>query len=117
MANLGDKVVDEIILQFDQIGDLFEEFEKGLKEAKEIGVDITEAKSMFSKAKTAFEKFNDEVRAGVPTERFLEWRPGDGWEPICAALEVPVPSEPFPHVNTAAEFLETRASGPQPGNR
>jgi hypothetical protein len=63
-------------------------------------------------AKAAFETFNAQVRAGVPAERLLEWRPGDGWEPICAALELPVPPEPFPHVNTTREFLETRAAGP-----
>ena len=68
-------------------------------------------------AKAAFEKFNEQVRAEVPPERLLEWRPGDGWEPICAALEVPVPSESFPHVNTTMEFLETRAAGPRSGNR
>jgi hypothetical protein len=68
-----------------------------------------------SSAKAAFEKFNAEVRAGVPRERLLEWRPGDGWEPICRALELPVPAEPFPHVNTTAEFLETRAPSPRAG--
>ncbi|MEN8182034.1 MAG: sulfotransferase family protein [Myxococcota bacterium] len=57
-------------------------------------------------AKAAFEAFNDRVRAGVAPERLLEWRPGDGWEPICAALGLPVPPEPFPHVNTTADFLE-----------
>jgi hypothetical protein len=34
----------------------------------------------------------------------LEWTPGDGWEPICNALGVPVPVEPFPHVNTTDDF-------------
>jgi hypothetical protein len=67
-------------------------------------------------AKAAFEKFNDEVRAGVPAARLLEWRPGDGWEPICAALELPIPPEPFPHVNTTEEFLETRVSDPLAGD-
>ena len=62
-------------------------------------------------AKAAFEKFNEHVRAGVPPERLLEWRPGDGWDPICAALELPIPPEPFPHVNTKKDFLETRAAG------
>jgi hypothetical protein len=61
-------------------------------------------------AKAAFEKFNAEVRSGVPPERLLEWRPGDGWEPICSALELPVPHAPFPHVNTTQEFLGTRVT-------
>lgn len=52
----------------------------------------------------AYERHNEHVREQVPAERLVEWRPGDGWAPICAALGVPVPDEPFPHVNTTAEF-------------
>ena len=40
----------------------------------------------------------------VPADRLVEWTTGDGWEPLCQALGVPVPAEPFPHVNTTAEF-------------
>lgn len=42
------------------------------------------------------------VRGLVPKERLLEWTVEDGWEPLCAFLEKPVPDEPFPHVNAAA---------------
>ena len=55
-------------------------------------------------AKAAFLRHNDAVRAGVPADRLLEWTPTDGWGPICAALDVPVPAEPFPHVNSTADF-------------
>jgi hypothetical protein len=55
-------------------------------------------------AKAAYERHNETVRASVPAARLLEWRPADGWEPICERLGVPVPDEPFPHVNTTAEF-------------
>ena len=44
------------------------------------------------------------MRADVDPARLVEWQPGDGWEPICAALDVPVPDEPFPHVNSTADF-------------
>jgi hypothetical protein len=54
----------------------------------------------------AFEKHNDAVRAGVPSERLLEWSPADGWEPICERLGVPVPNGPFPLTNTTVEFRE-----------
>jgi hypothetical protein len=27
----------------------------------------------------------------------LIWNIGDGWEPICGALGLPAPAEPFPH--------------------
>ncbi|WP_182481228.1 sulfotransferase [Nocardioides immobilis] len=30
--------------------------------------------------------------------------PGDGWSPLCAALDLPVPDEPFPRVNTSADW-------------
>lgn len=55
-------------------------------------------------AKSAYLRHNQAVRAHVPAGRLVEWRPGDGWAPICAALGVPVPAEPFPHVNSTAEF-------------
>jgi hypothetical protein len=45
------------------------------------------------------------VKAGVPKERLLIWQAGDGWEPICKALHLPVPKEPFPHSNTTEDFL------------
>ncbi len=53
----------------------------------------------------------DRVRREVPPERLVEWRPGDGWEPICSALGLTVPGTAFPHTNTTAEFNATRAPG------
>ncbi|MFI7132025.1 sulfotransferase family protein [Nonomuraea sp. NPDC050153] len=50
----------------------------------------------------AYERHLAEVRATVPAHRLLEWQPADGWQPLCAALGLPVPDEPFPHENTAA---------------
>ena len=54
----------------------------------------------------AFNRHNEDVRKNAPKDRLLEWQPGDGWEPLCKALGVAVPSEPFPHVNSKDEFLE-----------
>jgi hypothetical protein len=54
--------------------------------------------------KAAYERHNAEVRATAAPERLVDWQPGDGWEPICRALRVPVPDAPFPHVNTTDEF-------------
>ncbi len=53
---------------------------------------------------TAYERHNADVRATADPKRLVDWTPGDGWEPICTALGVPVPDEPFPHVNTTEEF-------------
>lgn len=36
--------------------------------------------------------------------RLLVWRVEDGWEPVCAALDLPVPGTPFPHRNKLAEY-------------
>lgn len=36
------------------------------------------------------------VRAAVPRSRLLEWHASEGWEPLCRALELPVPAIPFP---------------------
>jgi hypothetical protein len=52
----------------------------------------------------AFERHNERVRSAIPGDRLLEWTPSDGWEPICKALGVDVPYEPFPVSNTTAEF-------------
>ncbi len=55
-------------------------------------------------AKAAYEAHNAAVRASVPKGRLVDWQGGDGWEPICEALGLPVPDAPFPHVNTTNEF-------------
>jgi hypothetical protein len=57
-------------------------------------------------AKAAYERWNADVRASVDPARLIDWQPGDGWEPICAALDVHVPDEPFPHANTTKEFRD-----------
>jgi hypothetical protein len=55
-------------------------------------------------AKRAYEEHNAAVRAAIDPARLVDWQPDDGWEPICAALSLPVPADPFPHVNTTADF-------------
>jgi Sulfotransferase domain len=55
-------------------------------------------------AMAAYERHNAEVRAEVPAGQLIDWRPGDGWAPLCSALGVAAPDEPFPHVNTTAQF-------------
>jgi hypothetical protein len=55
-------------------------------------------------AKAYYEEHNAAVRASVPPERLVEYTPGDGWAPLCDALDLPVPDAPFPHTNTTEEF-------------
>jgi Sulfotransferase domain len=57
-------------------------------------------------AKLTYLRHNAAVREATPAERLVEWHPGDGWGPLCAALDVPEPDAPFPHVNTTAEFRQ-----------
>ena len=52
----------------------------------------------------AFERHNARVRETVPAHRLVEWQAGDGWQPLCAALGVPVPDEPFPRTNTREDW-------------
>jgi len=54
-------------------------------------------------AKAAFSSYNDSVRATAPAGRLVQWQPGDGWGPLCAALGVDVPDRPFPHVNNTSD--------------
>ena len=55
-------------------------------------------------AMTAYEEHNRRVRAAVPSEKLIDWQPGEGWAPLCAALGVAEPGEQFPHVNTTETF-------------
>jgi len=42
----------------------------------------------------------------VPPGRLLVHRLGDGWGPLCAFLNVPVPDTPYPSANSADAFKE-----------
>jgi len=54
----------------------------------------------------AYERHNAEVRATIPADRLIDWKPEDGWPPICERLGVPIPDEPFPVTNTTPQFRE-----------
>ena len=53
-----------------------------------------------------------EVRATIPPERLLVFDVADGWDPLCAFLDVPVPEGPFPHHNVESDFWETVGGKP-----
>lgn len=59
-------------------------------------------------ALAAYQGHLAEVRRLVPRQRLVEWRPEDGWEPLCRALGVGVPDMAFPHANTTRDFLARR---------
>jgi hypothetical protein len=53
------------------------------------------------------------VRATVPPERLLVFEIGDGWGPLCAHLDVPVPDQPFPNSNKTADFRKAVELDPE----
>ena len=53
---------------------------------------------------------NDEVRRTIPPHRLLVYEVSQGWKPLCEFLEVRIPDEPFPKVNTTDEFQERIAT-------
>lgn len=61
--------------------------------------------------KTAMDRFNEEVQETIPADRLLVWSVGDGWDPLCEFLEVPVPDTPFPHLNDSKVFGERIIDG------
>jgi len=52
----------------------------------------------------AFEQHNDDVIATIPPDRLLVYQVTQGWEPLCAFLDVAVPDAPFPHSNDRASW-------------
>jgi len=55
-------------------------------------------------ARAAYDRHNAEVRAAAPPDRLVDRQPGDGWSPLCLALGIDEPTDPFPHLNTREEF-------------
>ena len=51
-----------------------------------------------------FNAHNEEVRRLVPQKRILVYESGEGWQPLCTFLDVPVPATPYPKVNTTEDF-------------
>ncbi len=54
----------------------------------------------------AFNRHNQKVIDTVPADNLLVYQPGDGWEPLCQFLGVPVPEESYPRVNSTEEFKD-----------
>lgn len=51
-----------------------------------------------------YEAHNAAVKERVPAQRLLVYDVSEGWEPLCAFLNVPQPSQPFPRTNSSAKF-------------
>lgn len=55
-------------------------------------------------AVSVFERHIEEVKANVPPEKLLVYDVSEGWGPLCAFLDSPVPDEPFPRLNDRRTF-------------
>ena len=51
-----------------------------------------------------YNEYCQDVIKTCPPEKLLVFEVSEGWEPLCKFLEVPVPKEPFPHVNDTQQF-------------
>ncbi|EJD48130.1 hypothetical protein AURDEDRAFT_61312 [Auricularia subglabra TFB-10046 SS5] len=56
------------------------------------------------RAREAYDRHYRTIRETVPPENLLEYKLGEGWEPLCKFLDRPVPNAPFPWINDAAEL-------------
>ncbi|GAA1665118.1 sulfotransferase family protein [Glycomyces endophyticus] len=63
----------------------------------------------------AYDRYHERVRATVAPDRLVEFTTGAGWEPLCGALGLPVPAEPFPYLNTTKEWHERTGNVPPGG--
>lgn len=45
-----------------------------------------------------------EVKRTISSERLLTFDVAEGWEPLCAFLDVPIPGASFPRTNSTEEF-------------
>ena len=51
-----------------------------------------------------FNRHTEEVINAIEPERLLVFDVRQGWEPLCAFLDKPVPDTPFPRINSRDEF-------------
>jgi len=58
---------------------------------------------------SAFVANTKAVRGTIAADRLLEYQPGDGWDPLCAFLSVPVPDQPYPSRNSTQDFKARRS--------
>lgn len=61
--------------------------------------EATNVTDLRSKARDRYRRHYADVRAAVPSERLLNFKLEEGWEPLCAYLGKEVPHIPFPKKN------------------
>ncbi len=61
----------------------------------------------------AYRQRKADVEAEIAADRLLVFDVAEGWEPLCAFLDVPVPDAPFPHENKKEDFWAALGGEPQ----
>ncbi len=61
-----------------------------------------------------YEKNIADVQAAFPPERLLTYRLGDGWQPLCRFLGMPVPDMSYPQSNSTEQFRAATATTRDP---
>jgi hypothetical protein len=56
------------------------------------------------RAVARYEQHITEVKAAVPADRLLVYSVDQGWQPLCAFLDLPIPDTPFPKVNDRTAY-------------
>jgi hypothetical protein len=79
-----------------------------LEMAEEIIVKQTFDGRLDARALAIYRAHEEDVRRSIAPERLLAFDVSEGWDPLCAFLEVPVPDIPFPRTNTSEEFRKDR---------
>ncbi|MFT4562303.1 MAG: hypothetical protein ACI9BW_002047 [Gammaproteobacteria bacterium] len=57
-----------------------------------------------------YERNTSHVQAAFDSDRLLTYEIGDGWEPLCRFLNVPMPNVEFPETNSTKEFNQRACS-------
>lgn len=64
-----------------------------------------------------FERHNAEVKATIPADRLLVYNAAESWEPLCRFLNVPIPQDPMPKVNSRDDFWRYTALDDAPDRK
>ena len=64
-----------------------------------------------AKARIRHLKHYEHIRKVAPKENLLEMELGDGWEPLCSFLGVPIPEVSYPHSNDSEVFQNRHRLG------
>lgn len=62
----------------------------------------------------AYRRRRDDVVSAIPADRLLEFDVAEGWAPLCAFLDCPLPAGAFPRSNSVEEFWQVFGGGEEP---